>query len=764
MTKLYDTTGTQMTLPPEIAALLGGAVKDENTLRAEKWMGNMGVKRRIEMYATNTDINRPKKKLRYEIAAGGGSYTDGTHVRLALPEDWFDKDEKDYVRFMKFVTAHELGHINWSDFGIFVDFQKRVESHFDTKHGIKGAGRFAGELLNITEDGRIERAQVNVMPGLLKYVRYVNGVNYERFEGNELGIVPLHDFRNVSLTLSKTGLLPKGYDKRVKGTDTDAAIKIAMPHIVRAIRAETARECADATWDMIMDNEEFLVESMQEFEMDEEEMKRMMEEDMSDSDNDGEGQSGFGPSMEMDGQGGGSGEGDDAGEDGDESDGSGSGSGKNSKDSKEAKEKGKGEGEENGKDSTDGAGDEEGEGASAKKEGKKITIKPLGGMDGESDYTNRPSMRKAPQGSQSAHFGDEDKMADGEASMQSLQKGEDDAEGEGKALDELIVDTEDESIDFLDKAKDIAKREGKRMAREEAERKETEVGKEEVNGVLSQYARGMNFEYKAERTDNNGNIPELLKRRGRGLRRDLKEIFNDKKGWSLMNQRSGVLDENQLYRAGSGLQQSDVFIKKQIPEDTNWVVSVLVDNSGSMSGRVSDGSGENLGSKTKVAREATTVLEIALNGLVPFKIARFDVSWGNGRSVQHAKVRGWEQKTKDIISWNSTDRAGGGNADALSIGVATEELLKRPEQKKMLIVMSDGLPAENTPQQVKHAVEKARKDGVKVVAIGFGPEHELENNASTYHEMYGDDIVLTMPDGLTKELVKIMRQTIQRGG
>lgn len=757
----HNTIGPDITLPPEIAELLGASKQDEHALRATKWIGNMGVKRRIEMYAKNTDINRPKKDLRYEIAAGGGSYTDGTHVRLALPEQWFDKDETDYVRFMKFVTAHELGHINFSDFTIFVNFQKRMEQHFDTKHGIKGTGRFAGELLNITEDGRIERAQVNVMPGLLKYVRYVNGVNYESFDANQLGIVPLHDFRNVSLTLSKTGLLPKGYDKRISGTDTDKAIRIAMPHIVRAIRSETAQECADATWDMIMDNEDFLVEAMKEFEIDEDELKRMMEEDLSEDgeSGDSDGQGGFGPSMGMDGDGDGSEDGDDSDESGDSS---GSGSGKN----KEAgSEQGDADTSKDGESKDDTGKGKEGGKNDGK--GKKVTIKPLGGMDGESDYKNRPSMSKAPQGDQSAHFGDEGKMAEGEAQIQSLRKSEEDIDGEGKALDELIVDTKDESLDFLDKAKEIAKREGKRMAREEAERKESEVGEEEVNGVLSQYARGMDFAYKAEQTTHNGSIPEMIKRRGRGLRRDLKEIFNDKKGWSLMNQRSGVLDENQLYRAGSGLQQSDVFIKRQLPEDTNWVVSVLVDNSGSMSGRVSDSSGQNLGSKTQVAREASTVLEIALNGLVPFKITRFDVSWGmggGGRAVQHANVRGWEQKTKDILSWNSTDRAGGGNADALSIGVAVEELKKRPEQKKMLIVMSDGLPAENTPQQVKHAVEKARKDGVKVVAIGFGPEQELEHNASTYHEMYGEDIVLTMPDGLTKELVKIMRQTIARGG
>lgn len=746
----------EMTLPPEVLEILKKIAEDEDPnspkAKAEKWISNIGVKRRIEMYGKNTDINRPKKKLKFEIAAGGGSYTDGHSVRVALADDWFDKGEAHWVRFMKFVTAHELGHINWSDFRIFRELQQRAERHFEDKHGIKGAGRFAGDMLNITEDGRIERAQANVMPGLLKYIMYVNGMRYESFDGAQLGIVPLHDFRNVSLTLSKSGLLPKGYNKRIKGTKTDDAIKKAMPLIVQAIRSETAKECADLTWQIIMENEAFLVEAMQEFEIDEDMMKDMLSEDMSDEDGDGsEGQGGS--PMEMDGDQGGDGEGSASG-----------GSSENSEDD------GAGSGEGEDSSSADGEGDDDasGSGGKGEKTGKKVTIKPLGGMDGEADYSNNPAMRKAPQGDVSVHFGDESDLEKGEAGegqAKMVQKGKEGEEGDmGSALDEIIVNTENESLDFLDKAKDIAKRENKRMERESLERAKSEIGKKEVNGVLSEYAGHMDFEYVNEQVADNGPISEVIMRRGRGLRRDLKEIFNDKKGWSLMNQRSGMLDENQLYRAGSGLQQSDVFIKKQIPEDTNWVVSVLVDNSGSMSGRVTDESGKNLGAKTTVARHASTVLEIALNGLVPFKIARFDTSWSGRGCVCHAQVRGWEQRTKDILSWNSTDSAGRGNADAMSIGVATQELLKRPEHKKLLIVMSDGLPAENTPAQVKAAVEDARKNGVKVVAIGFGPEYELERNAKTYHEMYDKDVVLTMPDGLSKELVKILRQTIARGG
>lgn len=744
------------TLPDEVKETLIAMMEEEleeynMAEKAKKWVRNYGIQYRIKMFGKNSDLNRPKKKLRYEIAAGGRSYTDGEMVRSALAEDWFDREEEDWVRYMKFVTAHEMGHVNWSDFHIFVDFQKRAESYFNKKYGIKGAGRFAGDMLNITEDGRIERAMVNALPGLMKYMKYVNGVEYESFPSNQLGIVPLHDFRNVSLTLSKVGLIPRGYDKRIVGSDADKAIKKAMPHIIKAIRSKTAKGCADATWDLIIDNEEFLAEAMKPFEMDEDLLQEMLSEDMSDNsddsgDNGGEGSDSGGGSSdtseETEDNGGDSGESGESDETGDES----------------------GESEESEGESSDGKDDADSKSSDGGEDKRKVTITPLDDIDGESDYKNKPSMGEAPQGDISAHFGEESDMEAGEAFSMSLEKSEGDEEGKtGNTLDELIVLTQEDSVDFLNKAKDAAARENDRIAREEAERSKTDVSDEEINGVLSEYKNGMRYKYTKEVFDDNGPIPEKIKTAGRGLRRDLKEIFNDKRGWTLPNQRSGMLDENQLYRAGAGLQQTDVFIKKQIPEDSNWVVSVLVDNSGSMNGSVHDELGAYLGPKTKVAREATAMLEIALNGLVPIKISRFDVIWSGSGIVQHAQVRGWEQKTKEILSWNSTDESGRGNADAMSIGVAVEELKKRPESKKLLIVLSDGLPAENTPEQVKRVIEKSRKDGIKIVGMGFGPENQLVKNEKTYRYMYDKDLVLTMPDGLSKELVKVLRATIARG-
>ena len=772
-----------VTIPQEILDAMG----EENVkemLEAQKqvqeattWVSNFGVQHRFKSFARNIDINRPKRKIKHEFGVGGGSYTDNVMMRTSLDEDWVPRGKEDWVRFMKFVIAHEMAHVNWSDFHIFKKFQMRAESYFEKKHDIKGAGRFAGELLNITEDGRIERALINVLPGLLKYVKYTNGVMYEGFNANQLGIVPLHDFRNIALTLSKVGLLPEGYSKRIAGTETDEAIKKAQPYIAKAIRATTAKEAADATWDMIIENEDFLVEAMQPFEIPEELLQQMLEEDLSDDDNQDDGQDGQGfgpgisnPSLDEDSDDSDDSDGSESnGENGEDSENEDSndskGSSKNSDEESEDEENSGSSSNDDNKEDAGEEGDEEGsqgDDSSDKKEEKTVTINPLDNMEGEPDYENSPSMGSAPQGDASAHFGNESDMETGEAKAFSAQQGDgEETDGDMEAtLDELVVLTHEDSIDFLDKAKQAASRENDRIEREEAERSKYEASQAEFNGVLSEYLGHKDFAYTEEVFEDNGPVREDIKRTGRGLRRDLEEIFNDKRGWTLANQRTGMLDESQLWRAGAAIQQNDVFIKRQLPEDSSWIVSILVDNSGSMNGAVRDSMGNFLGNKTKIAREATATLEIALNGLVPIKITRFD---SYGSTVQHARVRGWEQKTKEILSWNSTDYSGSMNADAMSIGVAVEELKKRPETKKLLIVLSDGLPSANTPEQVNKVVENSRKEGVKVVGIGFGPEQELENNKDTYQFMYGQDLVLTMPDGLSKELVKVLRGTIARG-
>ena len=65
-----------------------------------------------------------------------------------------------------------------------------------------------------------------------------------------------------------------------------------------------------------------------------------------------------------------------------------------------------------------------------------------------------------------------------------------------------------------------------------------------------------------------------------------------------------------------------------------------------------------------------------------------------------------------------------------------EDALARPEQKKLLIVLSDGMPSEATPGFTKGAIEEARRQGIHVTGIYF-EEGSCGRDSDQFKQMYG---------------------------
>jgi len=160
----------------------------------------------------------------------------------------------------------------------------------------------------------------------------------------------------------------------------------------------------------------------------------------------------------------------------------------------------------------------------------------------------------------------------------------------------------------------------------------------------------------------------------------------------------GALDTKRLVQAFSG--QPNVF---WMPEDTpemNTAVEVLVDLSGSMHGE-----------KLDLAQMSAICLAEAMNTInVPFEVTGF---FNDGRldppELRSSDLRGfsrYENETYYVFKgFNDTLRESKGslasirfccgreNCDGVSVAWAGRRLMKRPENKKVLIVLSDGQPA-----------------------------------------------------------------------
>lgn len=243
-------------------------------------------------------------------------------------------------------------------------------------------------------------------------------------------------------------------------------------------------------------------------------------------------------------------------------------------------------------------------------------------------------------------------------------------------------------------------------------------------------------EYKVE-----SELPPELKMKGNVLHKKIERYFKSLMTPCVKNRRNGLLDTSALSNLAK--QKTNVFLKKAKSKQTSACVYILIDNSGSM-----------WGNKRRAACKAAAVIEEGFKGLMPMKIVAFDESG----VIIHEVVKNWDESLNKNCCWNFClhGRDGAGNEDGYDIQIATKELLARPEQKKMLIVLSDGAPS-NTAH-VRKAVESARKKGIKVSSIYF-EEGVLSNDAiKTFESMYQTDYICCETDKIMGNLETILQK------
>ena len=686
-----------------------------------------------------------KKKLEININLGGGSFTDWKSVTVGVPELFWDKPMSQIIMVSKALMAHEIEHNVSSNIDVFFDFQKEVEDFFQENYDFKGAGRLGAQMFNATEDGRIEKRLVSRLKGLKKYIQFMNG---EFWKASPVkGEQELGEYTLNVCYMATSGVWMKDFDKVYKGTRMEDELKKVKSLIIEAINQPTAQGCANTTMEIIKTNADYIFELMSANKND--------SDDSDDSGNSGE--SGGDPLDQLD-------------RDQNEYSVKPAGPGmegfgqeieveltesshfvpeeENKKEEKESPSKG------SGSDSFDD--DEEDTENSADTSGS-----------GEKDDAN-DSESNASDGSEDDSEDKKGEDGDESDSSKSTDSDKDDDEDGFTNIDDIIDNTVEEVKSELEEDNERAyqqtMKENDRLEKEEKrkgkEREASELSKDERSTVLN-YHDGEICGIKVRYVDTpvEGKLDGELKRKGTKFRKDVEKIFLNKEGFTRKNKRQGLLDTNALWRMNSG--DTDVFIKKGNPKESDFVISLLSDNSGSMSERLDDGN-----TKAHHAKNACVILEEGLKGIVPLRITQFDTDGGFNQNIRHNVIRDFGDKDMKNYSEGRIDNIGLGNGDGYSIKVAHRELMKRPERQKVLFILSDGLPAEYRSQRaalkhVREAVEDARKDGVIVIAIRFGRERFLEQTASSYKEMYQHSYISCAPQDIQKELVKVLKKVIK---
>ena len=210
------------------------------------------------------------------------------------------------------------------------------------------------------------------------------------------------------------------------------------------------------------------------------------------------------------------------------------------------------------------------------------------------------------------------------------------------------------------------------------------------------------------------------------LYQELKKAMLLQEDQSFADADHGILQPARMWKVGRS-QNADLFQLEQRRNSLDFVVDILVDASGSQRPRQ-----ENVTLQTYILAETLSRLHI------PFRVMSFCTFWDY--TILH-RMRDYDdprEKNSNIFEYITSSN----NRDGLAVKAAGIDLLKRQEDRKLLILLSDGKPYDvlvNRPNarnpkpyrddyalhDTATEVRRLRQQGVSVLGVFVGEETEL---------------------------------------
>lgn len=230
------------------------------------------------------------------------------------------------------------------------------------------------------------------------------------------------------------------------------------------------------------------------------------------------------------------------------------------------------------------------------------------------------------------------------------------------------------------------------------------------------------------------------------LQKKLLDALRDiKEGYVTKRRHTGkIFCANDSYRP-----DQRYFANKKLPEDfPDMAITILVDHSGSMNGE-----------RIKAAQKASMLLYDFAVGLgIPVSVAGH---YASGKGVYYRMYTEFDKFSKDDRYRLSQMGTAGCNRDGLALNVAVGLLLNRPEEIKLLIIISDGQPnhddygGEAAAKDIQEIVKDARKRGVEIMAAAIGSDR------GTVGQIYTDGFLdIADLNELPKTMVNIVKNRI----
>lgn len=189
----------------------------------------------------------------------------------------------------------------------------------------------------------------------------------------------------------------------------------------------------------------------------------------------------------------------------------------------------------------------------------------------------------------------------------------------------------------------------------------------------------------------------------------------------------GILVPKLLWKVGRG-RTNHLFLKENKRENSDFAVQILMDASGSQRER-----------QGQISLQAYIISESLSNVQIPHKVASFCTFWDYTVIQRFREYDDPRTENKNVFQYRTSSN----NRDGLAIRAAGESLIQRPEENKILIVLSDGKPNDvvvNRPnsknpqsycgeyavRDTAFEVRNLRNKGIFVLGVFTGKEEDLK--------------------------------------
>ena len=700
----------------------------DQIVRTRSVRRKMGILKKLYVY------NRPSKDvdLHIEPAFSGENYTDGNKIHLSFFPKEEEKNLSVIIALLEAKLGHEAAHVNYTSFKSFLELQKEE-------------GPEIASVFNIVEDGRIENFISSKFKGLKNKLRFLNIFLF----AEEIGEEPDRDAKNRlfnnALFYSKLGDYQEGY-KESKEPDAVAFREKIVPLIDEAVvEVDNAKfkELVRAIWKEMIpffafekpgnntgnggsagegdgqgSPQSFNDLSEKEKEAVRKLIEKLIKEGKLKTEPQSKGQYGGMVDIPFDG------------EIDPENSPRNSGEKKESEESKGSKESEKSEeskesGKKDEKDDSENSEDSEGSEEDSKEESKKDSKKK------KNSSKFNPSNSVPP-------------THDYEREEAELEKSE--------AADTKNIEDDIKKIKELEERQAKEKEETTRKSVEEVKQIERKLKRDNTGYDMSRQMSSISISYFTDTES----ILSQYKPHARKLKNKMEQIFKSKQDYTVNMQERGILDINNLAKSQI---HNNIFKVMGSPDDRDYVVDILLDNSGSMSSQ----------NKYYHATAGTMILEEALKDLVSLRIIGYTTNWENGGSLQVNEFKDFEDRYQGSRLSHTLKHDAGllayqGNLEDLNMIYESNLLEKRPEKEKIMFLITDGLPnyGRESVKILREVQKLLKKKQITFIPIFIGSESAIEDIKDDFKELYPENSFLTSPEDLEKNISTLLSRLFKR--